>query len=210
MPDIDTKLDTLIKNVQKFYANEMERHGFGGKTFAFETDAAGNAVVHPINGQFASSYYAGNLGNAVDNVLLEVFNRFDTSKNINLVAVDGGWDSVDYAIGDSDSGGSAFVHIDRDRLDTPHYLTIGGGLGYVTAHELGHVFGLTHDFRDPAHIMAYLRGSSQRLSRCNAEWLDAHRYFNASRQDQNAHEAQLKCSHQVLHPYRMLSVSALR
>ena len=192
VPDIDTKLDTLIKNVQKFYANEMERHGFGGKTFAFETDADGNAVVHPINGQFASSYYAGNLGNAVDNVLLEVFNRFDTSKNINLVAVDGGWDSVDYAIGDSDSGGSAFVHIDRDRLDTPHYLTIGGGLGYVTAHELGHVFGLTHDFRDPAHIMAYLRGSSQRLSRCNAEWLDAHRYFNASRQDQNVSRSTIK------------------
>ena len=176
VPDIDTKLDTLIKNVQKFYADEMERHGFGRKTFTFEADAAGNARVHRLNGQFASSYYSG----AVYNVLSEVTDLFDISKNINVVVVDGGWYGTDQAISDSDSGGSAFVYIDRDRFDTPHYLTTGGGLGYVTAHELGHVFGLTHDFRDPAHIMAYIRGSSQRLSRCNAEWLEAVRYFNSS------------------------------
>ena len=29
--DIDTKLDTMIKNVQKFYADEMERMGSAGK-----------------------------------------------------------------------------------------------------------------------------------------------------------------------------------
>ena len=176
VPDIDTKLDTLIKNVQKFYADEMECHGFGRKTFTFEADAAGNARVHRLNGQFASSYYSG----AVYNVLSEVTDLFDISKNINVVVVDGGWYGTDQAISDSDSGGSAFVYIDRDRFDTPHYLTTGGGLGYVTAHELGHVFGLAHDFRDPAHIMAYIRGSSQRLSRCNAEWLEAVRYFNSS------------------------------
>ena len=27
--DIDTKIDTLIREVQQFYADEMERHGFG-------------------------------------------------------------------------------------------------------------------------------------------------------------------------------------
>ena len=176
VPDIDTKLDTLIKNVQKFYADEMERHGLGRKTFTFETDADGNARVHRLDGRFASSYYSG----AAYNVLSEVTDLFDISKNINLVVVDGGWHGTDQAIWDSDSGGSAFVYIDRDRLDTPHYLTIDGGLGYVTAHELGHVFGLAHDFRDPAYIMAYRRGVSQRLSRCNAEWLDAHRFFNVS------------------------------
>ena len=39
-PNIDTKLDTLIKDVQQFYAKQMQNHGFGRKTFAFETDAA--------------------------------------------------------------------------------------------------------------------------------------------------------------------------
>ena len=31
--DIDTKLDTLIKDVQQFYAEQMQNHGFGRKTF---------------------------------------------------------------------------------------------------------------------------------------------------------------------------------
>ena len=38
-PDIDEKLDKLIKDVQTFYADQMEAHGFGRKTFLFETDA---------------------------------------------------------------------------------------------------------------------------------------------------------------------------
>ena len=47
-PDIDTKMDTLIKEVQQFYANQMENHGFGRKTFAFEADVTGKAVVHHV------------------------------------------------------------------------------------------------------------------------------------------------------------------
>ena len=30
--DIDAKLNTLIRRIQQFYADEMERHGFGRKT----------------------------------------------------------------------------------------------------------------------------------------------------------------------------------
>ena len=44
--DIDTKLDTSIRNVQRFYADEMESHGFGRKTFALETDDSGRTLVH--------------------------------------------------------------------------------------------------------------------------------------------------------------------
>ena len=40
-PDIDTKLDKLIKGVQQFYADQMEVHGFKRKTFRFEADDAG-------------------------------------------------------------------------------------------------------------------------------------------------------------------------
>ena len=37
-PDIDAKIDGLIKGVQQFYANQMAAHGFGRKTFQFETE----------------------------------------------------------------------------------------------------------------------------------------------------------------------------
>ena len=44
-------------------------------------------------------------------------------------------------------------------------------------HELGHTFGLNHDFRDGAYIMSYGPGWN-RLSACAAEFLSVHSYFN--------------------------------
>ena len=56
-PDIDRKLDTLVKDMQKFYADQMEAHGFERKTFRFEADDVGNVVVHHVNGNFNDAYY---------------------------------------------------------------------------------------------------------------------------------------------------------
>ena len=47
----------------------------------------------------------------------------------------------------------------------------------VAAHELGHAFGLQHDFRGPTYLMSYREGRNQ-LSSCAADWLNVHRYFN--------------------------------
>ena len=61
-PDIDTKMDKLIKDTQQFFAEVMENHGFGGKTFRFETDTNGKAVVHHVNGKFNDAYYHTGVG----------------------------------------------------------------------------------------------------------------------------------------------------
>ncbi len=45
------------------------------------------------------------------------------------------------------------------------------------AHELGHAFGLHHDFRDDAYIMSY-GWTPDQLSACAAEFLSVHPYFN--------------------------------
>ena len=47
-PDTVEKLDRSIRKVQKFYADEMERHGLGRKTFEFETDENGKAKVNLV------------------------------------------------------------------------------------------------------------------------------------------------------------------
>ena len=46
LPNITQKIDTTIRKVQKHYADEMERHGFGRKTFTFETDENGKAKIY--------------------------------------------------------------------------------------------------------------------------------------------------------------------
>ena len=49
----------------------------------------------------------------------------------------------------------------------------------LTLHELGHGFGLAHDFRNGRHsdyVMGF--GYNNRLSKCAAEWLSVSRFFN--------------------------------
>ena len=54
----------------------------------------------------------------------------------------------------------------------------GNGFDWDTiAHELGHAFGLQHDFRDPSYLMSYGE-TKKRLSKGSAKWLDKSRFFN--------------------------------
>ena len=170
--DIDTKLDTLIKDVQQFYAEQMQNHGFGRKTFTFETDATGKAVVHRVNGKFTDRYY--NTG-TFDKVTEEIEERFSLSTNLYLISIDTGSEKIDvHWCGKGGihgtTGGKALVPASGSCFVGDH--------GFETvAHELGHAFGLDHDFRNDAYMMSYGDDRDQ-LSHCAAEWLNAHRYFN--------------------------------
>ena len=175
--DIDTKLDTLIREVQQFYADEMERHGFGRKTFTFETDVNGKAVVHHVDGQFTDSYYRQNTAHKVRE---EIREQFYTPRNIYFIAIDISSERVS-----ATSCGEAKASLDRnDKM----FVMPGSGpcfSFYVIAHELGHTFGLRHDFRSNAYMLSYgitsIRGwNRDRISKCAAEWLDVHRLFNSS------------------------------
>ena len=172
-PDINIKLDTLIKDVQQFYANEMERHGFGRKTFRIETDRNGKALVHHVRGRFNDTHYQKHTDRRVYE---ETKERFDRSKNIYLFAIDVstevlGFDDVGGELCGQGSGGTGGGH---------GILPASGHCFNVplTAHELGHAFGLQHDFHNDAYVMSYGRYRNE-LSLCHAEWLNAHLYFNS-------------------------------
>ena len=160
--DVVQNMKTQILEIQTFYAEQMAVHGHGNKTFQIETDDQGEPIVHRVDGQYpASNYENGPTG--------EIQQVFDIEANIYFIVFD--------------IGSNAFGH---GPLGQALQTTKNGGHASVTdefsfktaAHELGHTFGLYHDFRDNAYIMSYGQEPSQ-LSECAAEFLAVHTYFNS-------------------------------
>ena len=113
----------------------------------------------------------------LDKVLEEVDPVFDLGANVYYIAIDNGNDVIysgELLVGGVGSswtkrGGFGMVSIGAD------FVTV--------AHELGHAFNLSHDFRDDTYVMSYgyipdWLSTNQRLSACNAEFLAVHTYFN--------------------------------
>ena len=209
-PDRVAALRELIKDAQEFYAEQMESHGFGRKTFRIETDNRGTPVVHRVDGKFNENYYYTRLSDF--KIWEEFYEHFDELEHIYLIAIDlsqealndgtscglggigfipmggdswglfGGNFSIRHrheTSGEEALGGSAIMpasgHCFRDNSGVLHPLR-------VTTHELGHAFGLDHDSRDPDAVVG---GRGYQLSKCAAEWLSVHRFFNTTPIDTN-------------------------
>ena len=180
-PDIWNKLNTLIRDVQSFYADQMAFNGFGRKTFTFETDENRETLIYRVDGQYTDWHYHTE---TQDKVYTEVATQFDMEKHAYLIVVD---ISSEF-INQEDTcgvGGGHWFEGERATRTRGGYAVIPasgqcfeGETGtYVTAHELGHAFGLEHDFRDDAYIMSY-GAAPHRLSKCAAGWLNVNRFFN--------------------------------
>ena len=178
-PDIDATIEQSIKEAQHAFAEQMAHHGFGRKTFTYETDASGKAVVHHIKGERNAAFYVNKpyasqdfLGwnQAPSTSTGPLPYRPDRPENIHIVFVDvrpERWASecTSYYTHNSDRGG-IITSLAQGACVDFHSL----------AWVLKNAFGLSRD------SIRLFSGVTERieLSYAAAEWLDAHRYFTAN------------------------------
>ena len=146
----------------------MQAHGYGNWTFRIETDTEGEPLVHRVDGQHPFSHYDNTAAWAV---IRELEQTFDLDANIYFIVL--GTDSL---LG---LDGAPLAGVGRLPTKNGGHLVVQDSFQlFLVAHELGHAFGLYHDFRDNDYIMSY--GPAQRvaLSACAAEFLAVHTYFN--------------------------------
>ena len=168
--EVVQRMKDEIRAVQTFFAEQMEAHGYGRRTFRVETDTQGEPMVHRVDGQHPYSHYRDlPFGPQVftSAIRIEIREVFDLKANVYVIVIDNGTTNIAGLGGIGIREGKT-----RGRVFLP-----GQFSRTSMAHELGHAFGLQHDFKDGAYIMSY-GPRNDRLSPCSARYLSVHPYFN--------------------------------
>ena len=164
--EVVDKMKTTIREVQRIYADQIRAHGFGERTFTYEKDAQGDPMVHVVYGS------GGNYDHWSALTRIEWEYGYDLSSNIYFIVLGNEEDITSrnvlgLGLQTSRNGGWAML---RQYID-PNFVV-------RAAHELGHAFGLWHNFNNDAYIMSYGRGRN-RLSEFSAGHLAVHPHFNS-------------------------------
>ena len=170
--DVVQKMKNEIRDIQTFYAAQMQAHGYGNRTFRFEADAQGEPLIHRVDGQYPDHHYLDDTWATIHNEIAQVF---DFRENLYWVVIDNSINAIS----------AAGQHVEgigiRWTKNSGLALVSGKFSWQLVAHELGHAFGLWHDFLSGAYMMSYGPGQDQ-LSACSADFLAVHPYFNPDTQ----------------------------
>ena len=185
--DIPEKIDKILRDLQTFFADEIQRHGFGRKTFDFEKNSEGAAKVYLFEGKTADEYYDRYTSSRV---LKEIEQHFELSTKCYFIIVD---KSIEKESIKNKFTASQLENMRKSIQDM--MLSIrdyvfrrqGGDIvvrtplnrysKHVLAAKFGEAFGLNRDYRHPSYLMSYGR-QSKHLSKSSAAWLSRSRFFN--------------------------------
>ena len=180
--EVVDSMKAVIRYAQTFYSEQMQSHGYSNRTFQFEVDGQGEPLVHRVDGRFSDAHYGYKLGKVapgqeiVDNQYLSSTLKFivyDLSVyNLGETFASGG--RVGKNSGSGEYGAELILAADKSASISLY----SGEYNFLAViHDLGHAFGLNHDWRDGTYIMSYGPGWN-RLSACAADFLAVHPYFN--------------------------------
>ena len=177
-PNITEKIDKAIKAAQNYYADEMEHHGFGRKTFTYETDENGKTKIYlGTDKQVEHANFSKGLWLAVSDKLLDASlpviellytddnETFEYANNNTGLVNDNIWHAV---IKGYTHGQLVYASLnDHKRKPLTYALRDGFGLPYTPLQHKPNV--LKRLFSGKRWV---------KLSKCEAEWLDRSRFFN--------------------------------
>ena len=161
----------IAKGAQEFYRDEMQRHGYGPKTFRFEK-FAGKIRVHTITGKHPMEHYT--LGTR-EKIRQELPAELKRENNTYIIVVNGLQEMEKerfiwyaQAVECGYIGGDLYLAGGNPHLDVEYFVQ---GLGWT--------FGIRHNILDPKSIMQVpLIHGQDKLSDYEARWLDKSHYFN--------------------------------
>lgn len=197
--DMPERIDKVLKDVQTFFADEMEQHGLGKKTFNFEKNTNGDAKVSLFEGKTSYRYYKGNS----TRMLEEIEQHFELSNNLYFIVLekssvkkadDKETDEKEITAPDVEKLIKGMQKSSKRRrelslsLRSIMFREKGGHVivqtpinrfaTHTLAQKFGEQFGLHRDYRDPSYLMSYGR-ESKHLSKDSALWLSSSRFFNS-------------------------------
>ena len=166
---VNKEIISLLVESQDFYRNEMERYGYGPKTFTLETTPEGHVGFHIIKGKHKSDHYLADTYNQLVAELPFDFRRQSLigQNNIHLIIV-AGLDNIDLV-----KLGSGFPY---SQFHSGGTALVPGNIAekWIIAHELGHAFGLFHTGQ--INALMSIRGKNDVLP-YEARWLANHHAF---------------------------------
>ena len=159
-----------IKEVHEFFRSELIRHGHESRSFLFETDLNDQVVINSIVTNHPKDYYWED-GYRIGR---EMNIRLDRCpEEIRIFFIDFCVSRLNGFASSCFSNNNAYIFRDRNSKE------IKWNKGIIK-HEIGHAFGLGHDFSNGELIMSYGKNSSRpqsKISYKSSVWLNNHSSF---------------------------------
>lgn len=167
------KIRRAMERTQEYFADQMQTHGFGRKTFRLERDNTGAVIVKSVKARHKAQHYFRDTQGTVHNELPMQDKKIRVAFIGGLDGVAGGWNGQGQAWFGHDCGACKGWVVVASKNDNFEIDTV--------YHELGHAFGLYHNLKGKQggdFVMWNSPFGIGVLEFHEARWLNKSRYFN--------------------------------